>query len=188
MNSFDNSPFMGSPQGNEQSSGSRIFLIGFMGSGKTYWGSRWAEQYDLPFIDLDKLVEQRENKTIAGIFEENGEEYFRNVETSCLKAFSGKRSFIMACGGGAPCFNNNMQWMNEQGTTVYLSAAPSFLCERLMDEKNKRPLLKDLHPTELLSFIEMKLKEREPFYQQAKFILPSESLNDKSLSSFLILN
>lgn len=188
MNSFDNSPFTGSLQENERSSGGKIFLIGFMGSGKTYWGSRWAEQYDLPFIDLDKLVEQRENKSITALFEENGEEYFRKVEASCLKTFSGKQSFIMACGGGAPCFNNNMQWMNEQGTTVYLSAAPQFLCERLMDEKDRRPLLKNLAPTELLSFIEKKLNEREPVYQQAKIILPAEALNDKSLSSFLIFN
>lgn len=176
MNSFDNSPFRGP--------GGKIFLIGFMGSGKTYWGSRWAAKYELPFIDLDKLVEQRENKTITALFEDKGEEYFRKVETSCLKTFSGNQSFIMACGGGAPCFNNNMQWMNEQGSTIYLSAAPKFLCERLIDEKDKRPLLKDLHPAELLSFIEMKLKEREAVYQQAKIILPAAELTMQSLQPF----
>lgn len=163
--------------------GGKIFLIGFMGSGKSYWGNRWAAKYELPFIDLDKLVEQKENKTIAAIFEENGEEYFRKLETDCLKAVSGKRSFIMACGGGAPCFNNNMQWMNEQGTTVYLSAAPEFLYNRVVEEKDRRPLLKNLAGSELFSFIEKKLEEREPFYRQAKIILPSEELNTGSLQS-----
>ncbi len=161
-----------------------IFLIGFMGSGKSYWGSRWAAKYEWPFIDLDKLVEQRENKTIARIFEQNGEAYFRQVESECLKNFRGNGSFIMSCGGGAPCFNNNMQWMNEQGSTIYLSASPQFLWKRLVDEKDKRPLLKDLHPNELLSFIEKKLKEREPFYQQAKFTLPAAELTMQSLQPF----
>ncbi|MBL0182624.1 MAG: shikimate kinase [Chitinophagaceae bacterium] len=159
----------------------KIFLIGFMGSGKTYWGSRWAAKYELQFIDLDDLVEKRENKTIAQLFEQKGEEYFRQVESECLKNFHKVRSCIMSCGGGAPCFNNNMQWMNENGTTIYLSAAPEFLYSRLLEEKDKRPLLKNLAEPELLSFIEQKLKEREPFYKQAKFILPSEDLNMESL-------
>jgi len=180
MNSFDNSPFRGP--------GGKIFLIGFMGSGKTYWGSRWAAKYALPFIDLDKLVEERENKTIVQLFEQNGEEYFRQVETDCLKNFPGDGPFIMSCGGGAPCFNDNMKWMNEHGTTLYLSAGPEFLYNRVGEEKDKRPLLKNLAGSELLSFIEQKLKEREPFYRQAKIILPSGELNDNSLSSFLILN
>ncbi len=166
----------------------KIFLIGFMGSGKTYWGSRWAKQYDLPFFDLDKLVEQRENKTIEAIFEKEGEAYFRKLETDCLRTLPGNGSFIMSCGGGAPCFNNNMQWMNAHGTTVYLSAAPEVLCKRLMDEKDKRPLLKDIHPPQLLSFIEQKLKEREPVYRQANFILPAEQLNNNSLSALITHN
>ena len=94
----------------------------------------------------------------------------------------------MYCGGGAPCFNNNMQWMNAHGTTVYLSAAPEVLCKRLMDEKDKRPLLKDIHPPQLLSFIEQKLKEREPVYRQANFILPAEQLNNNSLSPLITHN
>lgn len=166
----------------------KIFLIGFMGSGKTYWGNRWAAKYDLPFIDLDQLIEEKEQHTIAQVFEQNGEEYFRQVESECLKNFRGNRSFIMSCGGGAPCFKDNMKWMNEQGITVYLSATPELLYGRLLEEKEKRPLLKDLALPELLPFIEMKLKEREHFYREAKIILPSEALNDNSLSSFLILN
>jgi shikimate kinase len=159
----------------------KIFLIGFMGSGKTYWGSRWAAKYDLPFIDLDERVAQIENKTIAEIFERDGEEYFREVETACLKKNPGKDNFIMACGGGTACYNNNMLWMNENGTTVYLSASPQVLYKRLMDEKDKRPLLKKIHPDELIPFIKRKLQEREPFYRQAKIILPEEELNMESL-------
>ncbi|MBK7375035.1 MAG: shikimate kinase [Chitinophagaceae bacterium] len=173
MNSFDNSPFRG-PVGN-------IFLIGFMGSGKTYWGRKWAQQLNLDFFDLDELIEAGQEKTIAGIFEEHGEAYFRQLESGILRTFSGKTGFILACGGGTACFNDNMQWMNANGTTVYLSALPQTIYQRVLQEKDKRPLLKDTDRPGLLLFIEQKLKEREVFYNQAKMILPAEELNMESL-------
>jgi shikimate kinase len=166
----------------------KIFLIGFMGSGKTYWGKIWAKQNLLLFFDLDEVIEEQEKKTIADIFEVNGEDYFREKETMALKTFAGMDNCIIACGGGTACFNNNMQWMNDNGTTVYLSATPQYIYNRVFEEKGKRPLFFNLDKDELASFIENKLKEREPFYRQAKIIVPVEGLNEKSAPAFITYN
>ena len=160
----------------------KIFLIGFMGSGKTHWGRVWAKENGVDFYDLDELIEKEERRSVTAIFEENGEHYFREKETEELKNFAEKENFLLACGGGAPCFNDNMQWMNDNGTTVYLSASPQYLFEKVIAEKDKRPLIKNLNAEELLSFIQQKLKEREPFYKQAKFTLPANELNKNSLT------
>jgi shikimate kinase len=171
-----NSPFRGL-------GGVRVFLIGFMGSGKTYWGKVWAKKMGLAFYDLDEIIEAKEGKSIAAIFEKEGEDYFRKAETEALHTFSEKDGCIIACGGGAACFNDNMQWMNENGITVYLSATPQYILTRVKEEKGKRPLINKLNEAELLFFIEQKLKEREPFYNQASFILPVTALNDDSIST-----
>ena len=161
-----------------------IFLIGFMGSGKTYWGKIWAQKKGLDFYDLDEIIEEKEGRYIATIFEKEGEDYFRKTETEALHTFSEKNNCIIACGGGAACFNDNMRWMNENGTTVYLAASPQYILSRVKEEeKGKRPLINKLNEAELLFFIEQKLKEREPFYNQAKIILPVADLNDESLST-----
>ena len=163
-----------------------IFLIGFMGSGKTYWGKIWAQKNGLDFYDLDEIIEAQEGRSIAAIFEKEGEEYFRKKEREALRTFSLKDNCVIACGGGAACFNNNMQWMNENGITVYLSATPQYILLRIKEEKDKRPLINKLNEAELLFFIEQKLKERESFYNQAKIILPAAGLNDDSLSTLNI--
>ena len=174
-NASHNSPFRGL--------GGKVFLIGFMGSGKTYWGKIWAQQKGLDFYDLDEIVEAKEGKSIAAIFEKEGEDYFRKTETEVLHTFAEKDGCIIACGGGTACFNDNIQWMNKQGTPVYLSATPTDILNRVIEEKDKRPLINKLNEAELLFFIEQKLKEREPFYNQAKFILPVTELNKDSLSA-----
>lgn len=161
----------------------RIFLTGFMGSGKTYWGSRWAQQYGLPFIDLDAEIEREEGKTIATIFEERGEAYFRQQEAAWLRKRGGDHSFIMACGGGTPCFHNNMPWMNAQGITIYLQASAQRIYDRVVSEKDKRPLLKNTDAHSLQIFIEDKLAEREPFYRQASYVIPVNELHLESLSA-----
>ena len=171
----DNSPFRGSR--------GKIFLIGFMGSGKTYWGKIWAQKKSLDFYDLDELIEEKEGRSIATIFEKEGEDYFRKIETEALHIFSEKDNCIIACGGGAACFNDNMLWMNENGTTVYLAASPQYILSRVKEEKEKRPLINKLNEAELLFFIQQKLKEREPFYTQAKIILPVTELNEDSLAT-----
>lgn len=158
-----------------------IFLIGFMGSGKTHWGRLWADQKGIAFFDLDKMIEEEEKKTIAGIFETKGEVYFRKKETEILKRFEKETNYILACGGGAPCYYDNIKWMNDTGTTIYLCATPKYIYDRVLVEKDKRPLLKNLTPGELFLFIEQKLKEREPIYKQAQIILPVEELNTDSI-------
>ncbi len=180
-NASDNSPFSQNPAG-AGLGGMNIFLIGFMGSGKSHWGRIWAQQMGMVFYDLDEVVETKKGKTIAAIFEKEGEPFFRELETEALHDFAGKDNCIVACGGGATCFNENMQWMNAHGITIYLSATPQYIFNHVIDEKAKRPLIKKLNEAELLFFIEQKLKERESFYTQAKIILPVEELNEKSLS------
>jgi shikimate kinase len=101
-----------------------FFLIGFMGSGKSHWGKLWAAEYKLGFIDMDEEIEIRERKSVSEIFDSKGEDYFRSVEAGLLRTYEEIGSSIIACGGGTPCFHNNLKWMNEHGLTIYLSATP----------------------------------------------------------------
>jgi shikimate kinase len=165
--------------------GIKIFLIGFMGSGKTHWGKIWAAKSGLQFFDLDEVIEQEEKKSVAEIFSQKGEAYFRQREMEMLQTFGTKENCIIACGGGTPCFNNNMQWMNANGTTVYLLATAKEIFKRVITEQQKRPLIKDFSPQELLVFIENKLQEREIYYSQAKIILPVSAITADSINSIL---
>lgn len=162
-----------------------FFLIGFMGSGKTHWGKLWAAKYGFAFIDLDEIIEKIENKTIAAIFEIKGEDYFRKIEAEALRNLGQIENTIVACGGGTPCFYNNLDWMNEEGTTVYLSTTAPQILERILEEQDKRPLLKKMNQGELLFFIEQKLKERAAFYNAAKLILTSEQLTEQSFGEII---
>ena len=163
----------------------KIFLTGFMGSGKTYWGNKWAELSGFKFIDIDEIVEQEEGKTITKIFAEDGEDHFRNLETNILKSLSNKNNIIVATGGGTPCFNDNISWMNENGTCVYLQSSSENILKRLISEKEKRPLIKNLKDGELLFYITEKIKEREHFYNQAKIILNVDHLTQDYIPEFL---
>ena len=160
-----------------------IFLIGFMGSGKTYWGKLWAEVNGFSFIDLDHEIELAAGRTVAAIFENNEEAYFRELESGKLKDIVLPTNAIIACGGGTPCFHNNMEWMNNNGLTVYLKTTPPDILERVKDEKHKRPLLKNLDDENMLLFIAQKIQEREPFYSQAKIILPVGELNTNTIQT-----
>lgn len=164
----------------------KVFLVGFMGSGKTHWGSVWAKKDDLPFFDLDAIVEEQEKKTIAGIFELHGEGHFRDKETVALKAFAAISDGIVACGGGTPCFHDNMKWMNEHGTTVYLQSTAQDIFNRVLEEQDSRPLIKKLNEAELHFFIEQKLKERKPFYEMADIILNSKKLDELTFSKKIL--
>lgn len=159
----------------------QFFLIGFMGSGKTYWGKLWARQTGMAFYDLDEVIEEQEGSTIADLFETHGEVWFRQKETEALQQFAAKENCIISCGGGTPCFNNNMQWMNAQGNTVYLYATTEQIVQRLQTETDKRPLVKGLQSAELYNFVEQKLNERTPFYSQAKNILPVAAITTNTI-------
>lgn len=156
-----------------------------MGSGKTHWGKLWAAASGLDFFDLDEMIEGKEKKTIAAIFEANGEKYFRQLETETLHTLFKKQHCIVACGGGTPCFNNNMEWMNENGTTVYFKAAANDIFKRIFTEQEKRPLINNLPPGELYNYIEIKLKERETYYAQAKIILPVNTVTTGTIITIL---
>lgn len=155
-----------------------FFLIGFMGSGKTHWGKIWAAACGFTFIDLDEAIEITEGKSIADIFESKGEPYFRTVEAAALRTCKGLTNTIVACGGGTPCFEENMPWMNEEGITIYLSTTSAEILKRVLTEQEKRPLLKKMNLGELLFFIEQKLKERASFYNAAKFIVSTSELSE----------
>ena len=157
----------------------KIFLIGMMGSGKSYCAKKIAKKLKLAAYDLDNLVEMTEDLTISEIFEEEGEEYFRKLEAKILRWFGEKRNFVLATGGGTPCFHNNIDWMNENGITIWLNEPIDVLVERLKPEKYHRPLISGLSDEELGSFLTNKLAERTPFYSQAKHTVEFSSIKDK---------
>jgi len=148
-----------------------------MGSGKTFWGRKLSEKLSLPFFDLDEQVEAHEGKTIPEIFSQSGEEHFRLVEKDALHIITESHdSFIMACGGGTPCYFNNIDYMSREGTTVWLSTALNVLHDRLLKEKENRPLLKGLSEDQLRGFIAKKYADRKIFYEQADIIINEEEL------------
>lgn len=155
----------------------RIFLTGFMGSGKTHWGRAWSEVSGFTFIDLDELIEMQESKTIDAIFGEKGEAYFREVETAALLKTENFDNCIIACGGGTPCFGNNLKLMKQLGKTVYLKASPELIMNNLQDELKKRPLLKNVDEDELLNFITVNLAERSVFYESSDIVAETPHLD-----------
>ncbi len=163
------------PQPVTRNSPIRIYLIGFMGSGKSYLGKQLAEQLQWKFIDLDAYLESKESKTISQIFEEGGEALFRQLEKDYLTATGDFEKTVIATGGGCPCFYDNMEWMDVIGQTIYLKTPVSILVKRLQSETEHRPLLAGKSNKELSDFIEQKLKERKAYYEQAQVIFEYRS-------------
>lgn len=160
----------------------KIFLIGFMGSGKTYWGKRLSEKLTLPFFDLDEQIETHEEKTISQIFAEEGEEYFRLLEKDTLHIITeSHESFIMATGGGTPCYFNNIEFMNKTGTSIWINTPVDLLFERLMKDKESRPLIKNLNDAQLKSFIIKKFSDRKIYYEQAEIVIEEDEKNLENL-------
>lgn len=157
----------------------KIFLIGLMGSGKSYWAYKLSAVLNVPAFDLDKEIEKAEGKTIAEIFAEKGEAYFRLKENEILKSFAGKNNFILATGGGAPCFHNNINWMNDNGITIWIDEPLSNIAARLQKEKSYRPLIAGVPDEQLENFFQEMREKRKPFYSKAKYHLKSGNLNEK---------
>jgi shikimate kinase len=150
----------------------RIFLIGYMGSGKTAMGRLLAKNLHLDFYDLDAWIEKKYHTTIASIFAEKGESYFREIEKNCLRETGEFENVVISTGGGAPCFFDNMQFMNNHGTTIYLKLTPEHLAERLQSTRTGvRPLIAGKSSEELIDFIRENLGKRAAFYEQAKFVI-----------------
>ena len=153
----------------------RIFLIGYMGSGKTTVGQLLATQLGYSFIDMDNHIEGKLFKSVSQIFAELGEDQFRLLEKQCLHEVAEFDRVVISTGGGVPCFFDNMEYMNKQGVTVYLKLSSADLAERLeLSHANKRPLLANRKGEELLHFISEELAKREPFYSQAAFSVSGE--------------
>jgi shikimate kinase len=163
----------------------KIFLVGLMGSGKSYWTKQLAKKYKTGGYDLDYLIEVKEEKTIAEIFTEDGEDYFRKTESTVLKWFDQKKTYVLATGGGAPCFFDNMDWMNKQGITIWLDEPLPVIAARLAPEKAHRPLIAKLSDSELLAFLEKQRAERFPFYSAAQIHLQDETITSDSFKKAL---
>lgn len=155
----------------------KIYLLGFMGAGKSYWGKQLADHWQLPYYDLDEVIVEAEEMAIADIFATKGEDYFRERESTLLRELSEQESFLISCGGGTPCFQENMDFMNEHGTTIWINPSLETMVERLERKKSKRPLIADLEGEDLVGFVEKKLAERLPFYQQSQHIISSDNIS-----------
>jgi len=149
----------------------RIILIGYMGAGKTTVGKALAKELGLQFYDLDWYIESRRRKTVPQLFAEVGEEGFRKMEYNMLHEAAEFEDVVISCGGGTPCFFDNIDYMNRQGQVVYLRCAPEVLRSHLLMGKTERPLLKGKSPEELTAFIQEQLEKREPFYTKARYTL-----------------
>ena len=156
----------------------RIFLTGYMGAGKTTLGRALAAEMGIPFIDLDHYIETRHCKTIAQLFAEKGEEGFREIERRMLHEVGEFEDVIISTGGGTPCFFDNIEYMNAQGTTVYLDVPVERLHIRLSIAKAKRPLIKDKNDEELMAFITEQLAKRAPHYCKAQYSFRADRLED----------
>lgn len=157
---------------------SKIYLVGMMGVGKTTIGKQLARKLHYTFVDLDKEIERLMQMEISEIFEQFGENYFREIEQKALLQTEPLAHVVIATGGGTPCFYDNMQWMNNHGKTVYLNASTSFIYSRVKSSPGRRPIISGVEPAALEAFINGILTARTPYYEQAQTVLnvPSESL------------
>ena len=163
----------------------RVVLIGFMGSGKSTLGKRLAKRLNVTFIDSDAEIENRYGKSIGDIFTQKGESYFREIESNFIDSMKEEEGFVLATGGGMPCFGKNMLKLKALGTTIYLERSAKELAHRLINAKSKRPLLEGLSEDELLKFIEDRLHQREEIYRSADVILPREDQNVDAIQQLM---
>jgi shikimate kinase len=154
-----------------------VYIIGFMGSGKSTAGKKLASLLGWKFIDLDKSIEEYIGKSIPAIFSEEGEPFFRETEAKLLKNIESLSDTIISTGGGTPCYGDNMDFMLNTGLTVYLKLTPGQLKSRLAGSDGDRPLISNLKPEELLDFITKKLAEREKWYDRSELILKGIDLD-----------
>ncbi len=162
-----------------------VFLVGYMGVGKTTIGKRLSTRLGLEFIDLDTFIGAMENRIVPEIITQNGEEHFREIERRYLRIVSQKSNVLVSTGGGAPCFYDNMAQINKSGISIYLKMDEKSLAKRLIGAKQKRPLLKGKNETEMVHFITNHLKERKPFYEQAQISFEALKTNAGALEELV---
>ena len=153
----------------------RIYLVGYMGCGKTTIGRKIADLLGIGFVDLDKYIEERYFKSVPAIFAEEGEQAFREKERISLLEVAEFENIVVGTGGGAPCFYDNMEVMNSNGVTVYIAPDPEVLAKRLIKSKTERPLIAGKSESELIGFIKDALQKRAPFYEKSQVIIRGEN-------------
>lgn len=163
-----------------------IFLVGFMGCGKSTKAKQLSALLNCPLIDLDAVIVESQGMSINDYFAAYGETAFRQLEKDTLQNYDYPTQCVVATGGGLPCYFDNMEWMNQKGHTVFLNMQAQQLVSRLQN-RDKRPLLRGMNDTELLAFIENKLKERNPYYLKAKTVVDAFDLDAKDLLKILNL-
>ncbi len=163
----------------------KIFLTGFMGSGKSSYGKRLARTMGFNFIDLDEYIESQENLKISEIFNKYGEEYFRKIEQKHLRSLLRKDDIVISTGGGTACYFTNMDEINSGGISIYLEMSNKALLNRLESSKKKRPKISNMNPEEMYEFIEKTMIEREPFYNKAKIKVNALGLDVKELLNLI---
>ena len=156
-----------------------IFLIGYMGTGKTTIGKQIAQSLGWEFVDMDLFIENRYRKAISTLFAEKGEDFFRKIEHTILQEVAQFENTVIATGGGTPCFFDNMDRMNQAGITVYLKLPVSELVRRLRTCKQDRPLLKDKNGGELTNYIAGHLEDRETWYNRAAIVFSAEQMHTR---------
>jgi shikimate kinase len=159
----------------------KIILIGYMGAGKTSLGKSLAQSLNIRFINSDSEIEQQTGMTIGQIFEQYGEDHFRNLEKEFLRTFDVHDSFVLATGGGTPCYKDQMAVLNALGTTIYLQCSNETLFSRLKNERDHRPLIAGLSDDELHEAISYRMQQREPIYKQAKLTLTETEFSVEEL-------
>jgi shikimate kinase len=159
----------------------RIYLVGFMGSGKSSAGKRIASLLGYGFTDLDTLIEQQADMSVTEIFSRHGERWFRERERETLHQTVKLDDYVIACGGGTPCFFDNMEFMKKEGITCYLEVEASQLASRLRSSGTKRPLIKDIAESGLIPWIENRLEERRGFYERAAITVNGFSIDYREL-------
>ncbi len=155
-----------------------IILVGYMCVGKTTVGKALAKELNCNFYDLDWYIEERFHTKVSRIFAEEGEQRFRDLERRMLQEVAAFEDIVLSCGGGTPCYFDNMEYMNSVGETFYLKASPETILQHLALSRGERPLLKGKSPEELREFIVKQLDERSPFYEQARHHIDVNVLDD----------
>ena len=166
----------------------KLFLIGYMGCGKSSLGKKLAKRADFEFVDMDSIIEQREGAPIADIFHYAGEEYFRNTERAVIEELGeADGNYVISTGGGVPAWKDNMERMNTIGSTVYLRRTAQQIASRLSPHgRQKRPKLRGLNDEELVEFMTKNMAEREPFYSKATHIIECASYSDEEIIEIIL--
>jgi len=165
-----------------------LYIIGFMGSGKSTAGNKLAALLGWSFIDLDRKVEEYTGMTIPELFSKYGEDHFRNIEAEMLRSITPDSNIVLATGGGTPCYRGNMEYMLMTGLTIYLKMTPAQLADRLVASNDERPLIKNMEGKELLIYIEKKLSEREFWYEKSHLIQNGFDIDINDLLSLVKSN